>query len=687
MSDGPHRHGPGRDPPRTDGGTESDDTTAGEDTTGRGAHVAVALTVVLGVVALYAVLGGPLPFVVEGGPSLDAVPAEADAVVYADAWTFRSESSQEIVDGLLAATNRSLPGYAGPVSLGAAAERLQDTRLDPEQLRSVTAFGAYGPAGRPGDYRGVFLKTGWDVEPLLAAFGGSAEAYERRTYEDATVYVHEDPGAEFAWVARLGSEEYALGTERAVTDAVDAHAGRTSGIAGQLRRRFLATGRGPIRFAASMPDSIPGGPIAPTSVTRAVETIQTVAGVYRPEADGATVELSVTARDAAALDAVEPAVRDGIAFARRNVPARTAEMLAAARLTRSDATLTVSLSGPSDTFVDGYGAVLETGLVGLLLGQPVGEPALDLVPADADAVVYADAAAVVDPTTLGLVEAAAGERPRGVDLAALVEWLRESSTLDVTALRSVTLFTRGADGGAVVEAGWNARAVERVLEANEVDYRRRSVDGVAVFDLSTVGASARIAVLDGGHLAVGTPRAVDAMVGVANGSGSALGPPLRPAFERLPRGYAAVVGHVPDGVAALDEVAGGRLADLTMLGGSYDTAGSRVSLQVDMGFETGDAARNAGTALVVGRQLALSQVDNESARDLLRGTTFDRERQVVTGTVEVEPEAVVGTARWLLAETLPLPEIPLLSTGSPGDPPRTRTRTVTALSPGARGRT
>lgn len=655
MPDGPDRRvalpDGGDEPP-----SDADDVSSGgkDDRAGRGTRVVVALVVALGVVTLYVALGGPIPFVIDGGPSLDSVPAEADAVVYADAWTFVSSSSQEIADGLLATTNRSLPGYTGPASLQAAAEKLQDTQLNPEALRSVTAFGAYTAGTGPGDYRAVILNTRWKTDPLLRVFGGNASDYERRTYRNATVYVHEDPDAQFSWVGVLGPDQFVLGTEAAVTDAIDANAGRGGGIDPRLDDRFDSLKRGPLRFAATMPDSLPGEGIAPPSLVETLDAVETLSGVYYPTDDGTAVELSVTARDGETVRRLEPAVDGAIAFASEHAPDRTIGLLEDASITRSDATLTVSLSGPSDAFVDGYRAILETGLVRLLLGQPVGRPALDLVPADADVVAYGDAAVVVDPTTLGFVDALAGGNAAGATLADVVERIRNATTLDVTALRSVTAFASADEAGAIVQAYWDDGELASTLEENDVDYRRRSVDDVVVFEVDAAGRRAWIGVLDDGRLAVGTPAAVEAVVGVANGSRLALGAPLRPAFERLPRGYATAVARVPANLSGVDSRLRRLVSGLAVVGGTYDTNGSRVSVRVDLGFESESAAESAGGTVELLRRLVRTQVDNESVAELLDGTTLTRDGQVLTARLATDPATVVAAIEFLVGEADPI---------------------------------
>jgi hypothetical protein len=630
----------------------SDDDDGGR---GRGPMVVLALVGLLGVVTLYVALGGPLPFLAEGGPALDSVPAEADAVVYSDAWTFSSDTSRSVADGLLTATNESVPGYAGPASLDAAVETLQDTDLQPAGLRSITAFTAYGSQGQPTQYGGLVLKTRWGTPELLSAFGGDREEYTERERLDTTVYVHDDENVQFPWVAELGPDRVVLGNESAVLDSINATEGRER-IDPTLESGFRSLRRGPIRFASTVPDSFPGEALTPEDVTETVAQIETGGGTYYPDGSEAGVDIEVSAADEATAQRIEPALNDAVEFTRRRAPETTAKLLADAAVTRDGGRLRLSMSGTTEAFVDGYRAFLQADVVRLLLGQAVGTPALDLVPQEATTVAYADAGVVADPTTFGVANEVVNLEAAGAggDLRERVAQVRRLSALDLTAFRSVTAYaapnaTDGTDSALIVEANWSRAALARTFENAAVPYDTTTVAGRPVFVFETDRGPRHLAVLEG-HQALGAPAAVERVLETADGDRPALDGRLREAFERLPGRYVAGVTELSPSV---DEGGGSSgalsvLGDVNVLGVSYHSRLTGVDIQVDLHMASQRRATEARITLELARRLAAGNIDDERLSYLLEATRISRTGQVVSGHVRTDREAVVAFAGWLL---------------------------------------
>lgn len=654
-------------------------------------HYVIGIVVALGVLTLYVALGGPLPLIVEGGPALDSVPAEADAVVYSDAWTFSSDTSRDVANGLLTATDESVPGYAGPASLDAAVEALQGTDLDTTGLRSVTAFTGYGSRGQPTDYGGLVMKTGWEVNAMLAAFGDDRDRYTERRRHGRTVYVHEDDGAQFPWVAKLGPDRFVLGNESAVRDSINATAGREA-MDPTLRSGFRSLPRGPIRFASTTPDALPGQQFAPEGLTDTVDAIETIGGVYYPAGDDAAVELEMTASDAGTAERIEPAVTDGIDFARDRVPQTTAALLDRATVTRQRETVRVTMTGETTGFVDGYRAFLQADLVRLLLGQSVGTPALDLVPTDASVVGYADAGVVADPTTFGVARAVLSRQNLSSDGEILdtVEGVQRLVAVEPTAFRSVTLFsaaetasnaTNATGSAAIVEADWSREAIARTIDNRSLDYETRTVAGTPVFVLDTDAGERWVAVLDG-HQAVGPPPAVRTVIAVDSGERQAVGGRFRDAFEALPgRDLALVVklpasvteadpGGLPDGVDI-----GESLQSAEFLGLSYHSDLTAVEIRVNLYMATSQDAFRTRGVLEIARQVALNGVDDERIETLVESTRLGQSGRVVTADLSTDSGSVIAVADWVLerleAITFgPLSEAStLVGPGSPADDP------------------
>lgn len=617
---------------------------------GRGPLIALALVGTLGVATLYVALGGPIPFLAAGGPALDSVPADADAVVYSDAWTFSSDTSRNVADGLLTATNESVPGYAGPASLDAAFETLQDTDLQPTGLRSITAFTAYTARGQPTEYSGLVLKTTWGIRDVLSAFGGDREQYSERKRLDKTVYVHDDGDVQFPWVAELGPDRVVLGNESAVLDSINATEGRER-IDPVLESGFRSLSRGPIRFASTLPDSFPGEALTPTAVTETVAQVETVGGTYYPDGSEAAVEIEVSAADAATAARIEPALTDAVEFARKRAPTETAGLLGEAVVTRRDARLRLSMSGTTESFVDGYRAFLQADLVRLLLGQAVGTPALDLVPREATTVAYLDAGVVADPTTFGVANEVVDLESAGAsgDLRERVAEVRRVSALDLTAFRSVTTYAtpNGTDSALIVEANWSRSALARTFENAAVPYDTATVAGRPVFVFETEGGPRHLAVLDG-HQALGSPAAVERVVATANGDHPALDGRLREAFERLPGRYVAGVTELSpsgeDGGSGALSV----LGDADVLGVSYQSRLTSVDVRADLHMASGRRATEARITLELARRLAAGNLDDQRLSYLLESTRISQSGRVVSGRVRTDPESVIAFSGWVL---------------------------------------
>lgn len=620
---------------------------------GNGPKVAVALVVALGLLALYVALGGPIPFVPEGGPALESVPSESDVVVYADTWTVSDETSQDVADGLLTASNESLPGYSGPASLGAGFSTLGNTSLDPERLRSVTAFGSYGEEGRVGTYQGMILKTTWSRSEMLTALGGDADAFGSHSHEGTTVFVDPDRSGIDAAVAELEDDLFVIGSPTAVRDAIDAHDDRDEGVNPVLERRFRDLRRGPVKFAASVPDGAED-PFVPERIAQTITDVETISGVYYPDGDDVSIELVVGARSSDAAARLEPETRQALAEARAVLPDRADPLLRNASVTRSGTSVQVSMTGPAEDFVDGYEALLDSGLVNFLLGEPVGEPALQFVPGNATTVGYADAGLVVDVTTRRVFEGVLADQGDEASVDRVFTGLDTVSAADLISLRSVTVFSGGGgrDEGpaiaAIVQARWDRVAIEHALEAADASYYSESRAGRTVLVVTGGGQPVWIAPLGENHLVVGTAPAVRDAIAVSDGDGPSLSGSVEDAMTALPRSYVRVATTLPDSVADVAGPLSGVVNDIEAIGASYD-AGERIEGQLDLHFESSDRAREAAGVITFVRQFGGDNIDNERIQRLLDELDVSRDGEVVTLSAETDPETILA-----LLDQLPL---------------------------------
>lgn len=602
---------------------------------------------------LYVTFGGPIPFVATGGPALGSVPSNADVVVYTDAWSFSSETSRNVVDGILTVSNESLPGYTGPASLNRVFEILQNTSLNPTGLRSVTAFGSYDERGRVGKYQGLILKTTWGRNQILSAFGDGRDAYEKRTYRSKTVFVDPSGNSTLPWVARLNGDQFVLGTRAAVEDSIDARAGHDSGMNATLKSRFHEMGNAPVKFVAGMPAEVPGSSFVPDTVTRTIAGIETVGGVYYPNGEDATVKLTVGTTDAANASRLEPAMHDALATAREYVPASMVPLLRGASVGRSKRSVTVGMSGSADAFVGGYRALVRTGVVNLLVGEPVGDPALQLVPADATAVGYADASLVTDPTAQLLFErllsagtATNGNATNGNAAQRVFDGLDTVSVSELSSFRSVTVFGRGIEtddtqAAAIVQADLDRTDVRDALDAANTSYHRERYRGRPVFVVTEENESVWITPLHGSHQVLGTAGAVRDVIEVASGDRASLSGPLGDAVRNR-TSYLRVASVVP---AAVTDAAGplsGVVEDVEVIAANYDTVDGRAVARVDLHFDSLADAKNGRDGVSALLTLGSGSFDDHRLQRLVESTDVRRSGRVVTLTAETDPETLLA---------------------------------------------
>lgn len=623
----------------------------------RGAKAAVGVVIVLGIVALYAAIGGPLPFIPEGGPALDSVPSEADVVVYSDAWTFSSDTSRDVVDGILTVSNESLPGYTGPASLSSAFQSLDETSLNPGRLRSVTAFGSYDESGRVGPYQGLILKTTWSRDEIMSAFGDGPEAYERRDQAGTTIFVEQAGDSTLPAVAKLERDRYVVGTEPAVRDAVDAHVGRDSGLNDTLRSRFDDLDRGPVRFVAAMPQSIPGAPIVPEDIVRTISGIETVGGVYYPDGSDATVTLTVGTVDADNATTIEPMVQQALAETRPHVPEATRSLLDDAIVSRDSDEVTVSMSGPVERFLGGYRAVIDTGLLSLLTSAPVGQPTLELVPDTVDAVGYADAGLVTDPTARALFERllTLEDSANETTVERIFSGLETVSVEDLASLRSATVFgqnieTNDTQAAVILQANWSHDDARAALDAANASYREQTYRGQPVLVVTEDAEPVWIASLTEQRQVIGTDGAVRDVVEVSRGERQSLSGPLADAIRNR-TSYLRVASVVP---AAATEVAGPFsevVTDVEIIGASYESVDGRVVGQVDLHFRSESTADDAADVLGAILLLGGGTTDDEQMQRLFESTTVTQDGRVLTLTSRTDPETLLALVDQMTATT------------------------------------
>lgn len=198
----------------------------------------------------FGLLGGSGSRIDPDSPARD-VPGAAGALLAVDFGAILADD--EILDGADAAlARRRDESGEGPASVTGALDRLEERyRLDPRKMERGVAFVGEEfdaalsgtPAAAP--YWGVLGYTDWRREDMVTSFRDvSLGTVTERTHGGTTAY---DNGKE--WMAPLGDGRVALGSRRAVRDAIDVAEGSAEGATGELRRAFDATAGEYARFA------------------------------------------------------------------------------------------------------------------------------------------------------------------------------------------------------------------------------------------------------------------------------------------------------------------------------------------------------------------------------------------------------------------------------------------------------
>ena len=256
--------------------------------------------------------------------SLDAVPATADALAYANLDVLRRD------EGMRTLTTAALQQRAQYQSGDAAAAGPRDVdalladveanfETDPETVHRATAFGDVG-----GDsdelfdgYGGVVFRAELSAEDVTAGIENVDDVAFTELTASGTV-VYEPESDEGPWVGALGADRVVVGTEAAVYDVVDVTNGETAGVAQPLEAAYGDTREAPVRFAsrlpepsdnAAVPKEIGGGGGQAVDLTP-LDHVTTVTGAVYGDGDARGLETTLEATDASAARDVARVVRE-----------------------------------------------------------------------------------------------------------------------------------------------------------------------------------------------------------------------------------------------------------------------------------------------------------------------------------------------------------------------------------------
>jgi len=197
-------------------------------------------------------LGSGSPTSSEASP-LAAVPAAADAVVYADVDTIRTDEGVQVLTDTYLRQRAQSPYYEGPDGYDELLAEIEtEWETDPKKLHEVTAFGRFG--GRDGlfaDYGGAVLEADLSAGNVADALANLDDVdFEAVGRSGSVVY---EPDGDGPWVGTLPSERVVVGTEGAVADAIGVANGDRAGVEPDLTTVFGRTRAAPVRFASRLP--------------------------------------------------------------------------------------------------------------------------------------------------------------------------------------------------------------------------------------------------------------------------------------------------------------------------------------------------------------------------------------------------------------------------------------------------
>ncbi|WP_276249635.1 hypothetical protein [Haloarcula rara] len=314
--------------------------------------------------------------------------------------------------------------------------------------------------------------------------------------------------------------------------------------------------------------------------------------------------------------------------------------------------------------VAGLASVVAVGTVAGQLSSAPSTPALDTVPATADAVMNANVDALHrDDGLRTLVTAAlqqraqyvsadsSAEQPRNVD-ALLSDVEAEFETSPESVHHATVFGDVGGDGddlfdgyaGVVLQAELSAEDVKSGIEnVDDIDFSELDESGTVVYKPESDGAP-WVGALGSGRVAVGTEGAVYDAVEVTNGEAAALGGPLRDAYTDTREGPVRFASRLPEPTEneAVPAGVGGDdgqsidvtpLDDVRTLAGTVYRNGDVRGLETTLSAADTAAARDVASLVRELRDRAASELRDTEVADVVGGLSVDRDGATVTASV------------------------------------------------------
>jgi hypothetical protein len=346
-------------------------------------QVAIAgLVLVGGAGATWVALGGDIPFLSGSDEMADRVPADVDFVLYVDPNIGDDQATAALVNGMIDATkDHEGEDYDGPDDYEEWLDRAQsnlsddgtELDLDLDELNSVVAYARYddGDDSADGDseatYGAVLVDSEWDEADFVDAVGQNGSLVET-DYRGYTLYepADGDDAENETWVGVLEEGVYVVGTEAAVTDAIDVDRGGSDAFSGELRAAYDDTRSGDntyLKFAGRLPDEDElgtGGMQLTDDRFGAIKSISVVSGSYYTTDSEVGMQLRFVTGSSGDASDLASFFEFGVTLANQSVASDEArEMLDDAEVEQDGDTVTVTFQSPVEEVVEAYDALLD----------------------------------------------------------------------------------------------------------------------------------------------------------------------------------------------------------------------------------------------------------------------------------------------------------------------------------------
>jgi len=305
-------------------------------------------------------------FIFGSEDDLRMVPAGASFAARVDVTeTLNDDATAQVVDAALG-VGADRDSYDGPTNGTAARDRFQSTYgLDPEKADTAVTFGRYPSEESDDRYDAIWVTAEWTEADVRAAVERSGPDLQAQTYGGKRLYEPtDDSGA-----VRLGvldSGTYVVGTESAVTDAIDVATDESDSVGGDFTAAYNAVRSASFRFVSTVPaDRLPtttfntgGSTIDPQRFV----PVDHVAGVTYHEESSVTLVVELRTENASDATDVQQALSGALSAIETELPEGT--------LRSALGSLSVSTEG-STVVVEGSQSVEEATKLAATIARPL----------------------------------------------------------------------------------------------------------------------------------------------------------------------------------------------------------------------------------------------------------------------------------------------------------------------------